>query len=164
MNIMNKDEIYEIVYDFHSVIVMNKDYVFHTHYWFYTEYENFPFDRCDSTSELINKFLYEKFWLIFNLVKVNYWKWSHVFLENDNFIIDITAYQFNSLDFIDFKDIQEFPEVIVFWKNEIDKYYFAMFEREEYIESYLKNTEYDDYFKFYDKLIKDYERIKNVIR
>lgn len=161
MKVKNKDELKNIVSKFHDIIIQNKDFYFERGSCSGYDYQKFPYDLCHSTSELLKKMLYEVYELEFSCVEVSYWRWQHVFLENSNFIIDITAYQFNMPEFDDFEHVKNFDQIIVLWNCERDKYYFNQFQREQYNESFLANTKMKDYILFYEKLINDYEKLIN---
>jgi len=75
-----------------KTIEENKDYwIIPNDVWF----KNFPWACCDKSSEILLKYLNENWINDFNFVYKVWATYSHVWLENESFSLDITADQFN---------------------------------------------------------------------
>ncbi|UCS93286.1 hypothetical protein KZP23_21995 [Echinicola marina] len=61
------------------------------------EFINFPSGSCFASSVLLNHFLINKGYLGFNIVFANLNNKSHSWVQNDQFIIDVTANQFDEI-------------------------------------------------------------------
>lgn len=151
---MERKELFHIVSQFHSAILSNNDFKFDGGFPPLGEYyDNFPVNKCDSASELLRRFLFEKYELVFYFVKVDYGLWEHVFLENSDYLIDITSYQFNNPKCEDFKNVENFDEIIVLsWIDKMN-YYFSQYEYQPYKETFLDHETHPDFIEFYFKLI-----------
>ena len=89
---MNKINIIFHVNSFLESIVINKEFDFKSNLSNF--FSDFPNWKCHWTSSLLQYFLKNELGLIFDLVDVSSSLWDHTFLENKEYIIDITAYQF----------------------------------------------------------------------
>lgn len=148
---MNKKYLKIILTKFYKSIEKNKDFSFDMGY---NHYSNFPLSKCDTTYEILKKFLKEKYNLIFEYVKSEY-KMScyHIYLKNDDFLIDLTASQFNNLKSIKWANFNKI--ILLEWEN-INNYYFENFDNLWYDGNFLK---LDDFKSFYKKLCEDYDSI-----
>ncbi|MFL9517549.1 hypothetical protein ACKENX_15300 [Acinetobacter baumannii] len=60
-------------------------------------HQHFPFDCCDIASGLLFRVLRNEGYTGFNLIRgTDAEDFCHVWLENDNYVIDLTAHQFNN--------------------------------------------------------------------
>lgn len=153
---MNKEELLVILNKFYISIENCKWFEFKDEYnYIIREYECFPNWRCDSTSEILRKFLNEEYNINFNYRKSEYNHWNyHIYLINNELLIDFTASQFNSDKFPEFC-WKIFPKIILLDWKEKDKY---IFEKKnishKYEESFIITKNYID---FYNLIIKDYK-------
>lgn len=157
---MNKQKLLSILTNFFNSIEKNKDFEF-SDLWNILEYKNFPNWKCDCTSELLKKFLNEEYNLEFKYRRTEYNCWSfHIYLINNDYLIDITASQFNfNKSFPEF-DWVEFPKIIILEWNDKENYFFEQKfnpQTKDYQELFISSNSYID---FYNKLVHDYYNFK----
>lgn len=156
---MNKKGLSAVIDKFYKSILINKKFMFKD-VNNRTEYDCFPNWRCDSTSEILKKFLSEEYGLEFNYRKSEYNYWSfHIYLLNDEYLIDITASQFNNNNTFPEFWWEKFSKILVLEWKDIKNY---TFEKKNvsltnaYKETFILSQSYLD---FYEKLLTSYRSL-----
>lgn len=160
---MKKEILLSILKKFYKSIENNKSYKFYDEdIWSWYDYKDFPNWRCDSTSEILMKFLKEEYNFEFQYRKCEYnFGNYHIYIINNNYLIDITASQFNSKKIFPEFNWEKFPKITLLEWNEKENYFFENEVKyislsNDYEETFIYNKSYID---FYSKLVKDYHNL-----